>query len=63
LVRSMQHVLQKPVIDRTGIDGRFDLSLQYDDDRPESLLEALKEIGFYFKEAKIPTEFLVVNKK
>jgi uncharacterized protein (TIGR03435 family) len=63
LVRSMQHVLQKPVIDRTGIDGRFDLSLQYEDGRPESLLEALKEIGFSFEEAKIPIEFLVVNKK
>jgi VWFA-related protein len=58
-----QRVLRKPVVDRTGIEGKFDLSLQYEEGRPESLLEILRELGFGIEAAKLPTEFLVLSKK
>lgn len=63
LAKMIQGVLRKPVVDGTGIAGRFDLSLKYDDARPESLLEQLRERGFEFEPAKVPTEYLVVTKK
>jgi uncharacterized protein (TIGR03435 family) len=59
----MQHVLRKPIVDKTGIDGRFDLSLQYEEMRPESLMESLREFGFDFEPSKVQTEFLVVNER
>jgi hypothetical protein len=59
----IQSELGKPVVDKTGISGRFDFSLKYDGKRPESILEALREFGFEFEAATLPTEYLVVTKK
>ena len=58
-----QTVLRKPVVDKTGITGRYDFTLKYDDARPESLLDQLRELGFALEAATLPTEFLVVTKK
>jgi uncharacterized protein (TIGR03435 family) len=55
-------VVQKPVADQTGISGRFDLTLKYDDKQPESLLDALRGLGFTVEPGVVPTEFLVVSK-
>jgi len=63
LVAMMQRVLNKPVVDKTGIEGRFDVSFQYDQDKPETLLEAMRKDGFDFKASKLATEFLVVTNK
>jgi uncharacterized protein (TIGR03435 family) len=63
LARMMQFVLKKPVADKTGIQGSFDLALLYEEGRPESLLESLRKIGFALESAKLPTEFLIVSKK
>ena len=63
LAEMVQRVLRKPVVDRTGIEGKFDLSLQYEEGRPESLLEILRALGFGIEAAKLPTEFLVLSKK
>ncbi len=59
----MQTIIKKPVADKTGIQGRFDLNIQYEEAKPESLLDALRKIGFVIEPAKVPTQFLVVNKK
>ena len=63
LAKIIQTVLRKPVVDGTAIAGRFDFALKYDDARPESVLEQLRERGFEFEAAKVPTEYLVVTKK
>jgi hypothetical protein len=63
LTEMVRRVLRKPVVDRTGIEGKFDLSLQYEEGHPESLLEILRELGFGIEAAKLTTEFLVLSKK
>jgi uncharacterized protein (TIGR03435 family) len=59
LIRGVVH---KPVADKTGIPGRFDLTLKFDETKPESLLDALRAIGFTIEPGVVPTEFLVVSK-
>jgi len=62
LARITQSLLGKPVTDQTGISGRFDFDFQYDQKRPESLLDVLREHGFAFEPATLPLEFLIVTK-
>jgi uncharacterized protein (TIGR03435 family) len=62
LATIVRSVLHKPVANRTGLAARFDLELDYDQKRPESLLEVLRAAGLEFEPAKLPTEFLVANR-
>ena len=59
-------LLQSPVVDRTGLSGHYDLSLNWDDhDRPKStagLLDQLHQAGFELVTSREPVEMLVVEK-
>jgi uncharacterized protein (TIGR03435 family) len=57
------NVLQKPVADKTGLAGKFEFKVEYDKDHPESLVDALRKLGFTLEPAVLPTDFLVVNKE
>jgi bla regulator protein BlaR1 len=66
----LSRVLRGPVIDRTGIKGTFDLSLQWSDDLavadnpdgPPSLITALREtLGLDLKSGRGPGEVLVID--
>jgi uncharacterized protein (TIGR03435 family) len=63
MVRMMQYVLARPVADKTGLEGRYDLALSYEEARPESLVDAMRAAGFGVERATLPTEFLMVSKK
>jgi len=62
LVDRVRWELHKPVADQTGISDKFDIALSWDAKQPESLLEALRGIGFTVEAGVLPTEFLVVSK-
>jgi uncharacterized protein (TIGR03435 family) len=57
-----QSVLGKPVVDQTGISGKFDFDFKYDQKAPESVVAALRECGFEFEPAKLPIQFVIANK-
>jgi len=62
LVQALESVAGRPVLDDTGIAGRFDFSLTYDALDPNGAIAALRKLGFKVEPARRPIEFLVVTK-
>lgn len=56
--------LARPVVDATGIDGRYDFSVQMpvDDDATGSLFSALGDFGLKLEATKIETNIFVVDR-
>lgn len=62
LANSLEQVLERVVEDGTGIEGKYDWELTYDEDDPNSVLAALKEqLGLQIRKEQRKIEFLVVN--
>lgn len=59
LAAAMESVLQKPVLNETGLGGRYDITLRYES--PDSLLDAVRKLGLAIEPARRPIEFLVVT--
>jgi len=52
----------RPVLDETGLSGRYDIKLKYDTSVRDGLLDALRSIGLEVDPGRRPIEFLVVTK-
>lgn len=51
-----------PVVDRTGLDGSYDIKLSWNDTAGPSLVTALKEqLGLRLEPAKVPTSIFVIE--
>ena len=62
LANSLEQVLERVVEDGTGIEGKYDWEITYDEDDPNSVLAALKEqLGLQIRKEQREIEFLVVN--
>ncbi len=62
LAQSLEYVLERIVENGTGIKGKYDWELTYDEDDPNSVLAALKEqLGLRIRKEQREIEFLVVN--
>lgn len=62
LANSLESVLERIVEDGTGIEGKYDWEITYDEDDPNSVLAALKEqLGLRIRKEQREIEFLVVN--
>ena len=62
LAQSLEHVLERIVEDGTGIEGKYDWEITYDEEDPNSVLAALKEqLGLRIRKEQREIEFLVVN--
>ena len=76
LLYDLEHYLQVPIIDRTGLTGRFDVDLTWDDEKkwddrtgrfyftnPDGLKQAvLDQLGLELVPGREPIEMLVVEK-
>ena len=62
LAAALQHIIGQPVIDETGIDGRFNLNLAWEQDRVASLTRELAPLGLQLTPAKRDLEALVVDR-
>jgi len=62
LARSLESVLGQPVLDETKLSGGFDWSLKFDQDKPDSVLAAVREqLGLSIVKARRKVEFVVVT--
>ena len=62
LASALQTVLGKPVIDETGLDGRYDLQIEWTQDRAGSVTAVLRDrIGLQLAPATRNLEALVVD--
>lgn len=62
LAQSLESVLERIVEDGTGIEGKYDWEITYEEDDPNSVLAALKEqLGLRIRKEQREIEFLVVN--
>ena len=62
LAQSLEHVLERIVEDGTGIEGKYDWEITYDEDDPNSVLTVLEEqLGLRIRKEQREIEFLVVN--
>lgn len=54
--------IHKPVLDETGLAGKYDLELKYDDKAPDGLIDAVRNrLGLTLEPARRPVEFLIVR--
>ena len=59
LAQSLESVLERIVEDGTGIEGKYDWEITYDEDDPNSVLAALKEqLGLQIRKEQREIEFL-----
>jgi uncharacterized protein (TIGR03435 family) len=75
LARTLYGMLGRPVVDQTGLTGRYDVELQYIRDMPPgigptaptppegpALVDAIKEqLGLQLKAERVPTTVLIVE--
>ena len=62
LASALQHIIGHPVIDETGMDGRFNLELAWEQDRVASLTRRLAAMGLRLTPAKRDLDALVVDR-
>lgn len=66
LAESLSDHVNRPVLDKTGIEGRFDLKLTYDPqenggERPSIYTALEQQLGLRLQPAKAPVEVLVID--
>ena len=60
----MEEALHRTVIDETALTGRYDFTLQWDRNQPESILDAVRnQLGLTVVSGRRPVEFLIVERK
>jgi len=63
LADDLEKYLQIPVIDRTGLDGRYDVDVKWSGGNPDHLKQAvLDQLGLELVPTNMPIEMLVVEK-
>ena len=58
----VEAAVKKPVIDETGITGKYDIQFSYDKPDPEGAIEAMQKAGFKLEPARRMIEYLVVTR-
>lgn len=65
LARQLSERLQRPVLDQTGLQGRYDFELEPDDpsnrDMTAAVIDAMRRLGLKLKAAKGPVETIVID--
>jgi uncharacterized protein (TIGR03435 family) len=67
LAARLSRVLERPVIDRTGLDGPYDFKYEYaaDDgsgDRTTSILMSMQGLGLNMESGKGPVRTIVIDR-
>jgi uncharacterized protein (TIGR03435 family) len=62
IAQLLESVVKRPVLDETGITGRYDVHLSYDKSGPQGAIEALSKAGFKIEPDHRMIEFLIVTR-
>lgn len=63
LAEDLEQFLGKPVLDETGLKGRYDWDVACDPKKPESIISAVKDqLGLQLSASRKPVEFLILKK-
>lgn len=67
LAARLSQVLERPVIDKTGLDGSFDFRYEYaadeaSPDRATSVLRSVQELGLKLESGKGPVQTIVIDR-
>ena len=54
--------VKRPVVDETGIAGRFDIQIPVENEDPQAVVEAIRKAGFNIEAQRRAIDFLIVNK-
>ena len=54
--------VKRPVVDETGIAGRFDIQIPVENEDPQKVVEAIRKAGFNIEAQRRAIDFLIVNK-
>jgi uncharacterized protein (TIGR03435 family) len=57
----LEGAVKKPVLDETGISGKYDIQMSYDKPDPEGAIEAIEKAGFKVEPARRRIDYLVVT--
>jgi uncharacterized protein (TIGR03435 family) len=60
IAQLLERRVGKPVVDETGITGKYDFQMSYDKADPEGAIEAMRRAGFKVDAARRVIDFLVV---
>lgn len=64
LALALGHILERDVVDETGLTGRYDLTLAWDPQRPASMLDAVRtQLGLLIATSERPVEFVVIRER
>jgi uncharacterized protein (TIGR03435 family) len=58
----LEGAVKRPVVDETGITGKYDIQLSYDKPDPEGAIEAIEKAGFKLEPARRMIDYLVVTR-
>lgn len=60
LADALESQMGQPVVDETGIEGKYDIELKWDGEKRETVFAAIREqLGLELREAKRPIEFTI----
>jgi uncharacterized protein (TIGR03435 family) len=61
IARFLEPAVGKPIVDETGITGRYDFHVSFGDAGPQECIEAMRNAGFQVETARRTIDFLVVT--
>jgi uncharacterized protein (TIGR03435 family) len=61
LIDLIASTVDRPIVDKTGLTGHYDFSLEFDGEHPKEIAPAIEDLGLKLTSAKEPAEILVVD--
>jgi len=61
LIGLIASIVDRPIVDKTGLTGHYDFSIEIDAEHPKEIAPAIEDLGLKLTSAKEPAEILVVD--
>jgi uncharacterized protein (TIGR03435 family) len=61
LIDLIKATVDRPIIDKTGLTGTYDFSIEIDMEHPQEIQPALEDLGLKLNSAKEPAEILAID--